>query len=150
MRRKKSSFSQLTPRAARLLRSARVAHLATTDASGRPHVVPICFAFAGRELFTPIDAKPKRAAPRRLKRVRNIAANPQVAVLVDHYDEDWRRLEYLLLRGRARIVLRGKLHSQAITLLRRKYAQYRKMALRDRPVIAIGCQRATEWSARSA
>jgi PPOX class probable F420-dependent enzyme len=147
--RQKNSL-RLSPRAARLLRSARVAHLATADAAGRPHVVPICFAVAGRELFTPIDAKPKRAAPLRLKRVRNIAANPQVAVVADRYDEDWRRLEYVLLRGRARIVLRGKLHRKAIRLLRRKYSQYRKMALEGRPVIAMRWAGVTRWVAGSA
>lgn len=142
-------FSRLSPRAARLLRRARIAHLATADLSGRPHVVPICFAVAGADLFTPIDAKPKRAAPLRLKRVRNIAANPQVAVVVDRYDEDWRRLQYVLLRGRARIVIRGKLHRKAIGFLRRKYSQYRKMALEGQPVIAVRCQSATEWFAGS-
>ena len=147
---KKRNASRLSPRAVRLLRSARVAHLATADASGRPHVVPICFAIAGRELFTPIDAKPKRAAPLRLKRARNIAVNPKVAVVVDRYDENWRRLEYVLLRGRARIVTRGKLHRKAIRLLRRKYSQYRNMPLERHPLIIIRCQSATVWSAGSA
>jgi PPOX class probable F420-dependent enzyme len=142
--------SRLSPRAARLLRSARVAHLATADAAGRPHVVAICFAVAGRELFTPLDAKPKRVAPLRLKRVRNILANPEVAVVVDRYHEDWRRLEYVLLCGRARIVKRGKLHRKAIRLLRNKYLQYRAMPLVDHAVIVIHWHTATVWAASNA
>jgi PPOX class probable F420-dependent enzyme len=142
--------SRLTPHASRLLRSARVAHLATADASARPHVVPICFAVDGRELFTPIDSKPKRVAALRLKRVRNILANPEVAVVVDCYHEDWRRLEYVLLCGRARIVKRGKLHRKAIGLLRNKYLQYRTMPLVDHEVIVIHMRTATAWDASSA
>lgn len=142
--------SRLTPRASRLLRAARVAHLATADAAGKPHVVPICFALAGRELFTPLDAKPKRTAPLHLKRVRNILANPEVAVVVDRYDEDWRRLEYVLLRGRARIVMRGKRHKKAIRLLRTKYSQYRRMPLLYHPVVVIHWDRAATWSANTA
>jgi len=143
-------FSRLAPHSARLLRSARVAHLATADDSGRPHVIPICFAIDGDHLFTPLDEKPKRAAPLRLKRVRNIRINPQVAVVVDRYDEDWRRLEYILMRGRARLVARGRLHRKALTLLRKKYAQYRKMTLGDRPVIAIRCETLAAWAAKYA
>ncbi|HEX2386389.1 MAG TPA: TIGR03668 family PPOX class F420-dependent oxidoreductase [Candidatus Binatia bacterium] len=143
-------FPRLSPPAARLLRSARVAHLATADASGKPHVIPICFAVAGRELYTPLDAKPKRVAALSLKRVRNIIANPEVAVVVDTYDEDWRRLAYVLLHGRARIVTRGKLHDKAVRLLKIKYMQYRKMPLLYHPVVVIRWDRATVWSAISA
>lgn len=142
--------ARLSAPAARLLRSARVAHLATADASGKPHVVPICFAVAGRDLYTPLDAKPKRAAPLRLKRVRNILANPQVAVVVDTYDENWRRLAYVLLRGRARIVTRGKLHRKAVQLLKIKYMQYRKMPLLYHPVVVVRWNSVTTWSAMSA
>jgi len=149
-RQRRNSFSRLTPRAARLLRTARVAHFATADANGRPHVVPICFAVDGRELFTPLDEKPKSAALLRLKRVRNIRANPAVAVIVDHYEENWRRLAYVLLQGRATLVARGKRHRKGVRLLRKKYAQYRKMRLEGRPVIVIRCNVTKSWGADSA
>src|SRR3972149_5024369 len=83
----------------------RGARLAPVDARDRPHVVPIVFAYADERVYTPVDLKPKSAPPKRLRRVRNIAANPQVQVLVDHYDEDWRRLGYVQLRGRAELIV---------------------------------------------
>src|SRR4029077_19998998 len=100
------SFSRLSPSASRFVRAARVAHLATADASGQPLVIPICFAFDGKEFFSPIDEKPKRHT--HPKRLRNIAENPQVSLIIDHYEEDWRRLAYVLVRGRARVLLRGE------------------------------------------
>jgi PPOX class probable F420-dependent enzyme len=137
----------ISPRGSRLLKSARVAHLATTDSNGRPHVIPICFASDGRQLFSPLDEKPKRAEPRRLKRVRNIVANPHVALVADHYEEDWRRLGYVLVTGKARIVSRGATHKKAVKLLRRKYPQYRAMAIHERPLIVILPQRVIIWTA---
>lgn len=150
MRRKKNSFSRLSPRASRLLRSARIAHLATADRRGRPHVVPICYAIDGGNLFTPLDAKPKKTAPLNLKRVRNIAANPHVAVVVDHYEEDWRRLAYVLLQGKAKLLHRGLRHNRAIRLFRAKYAQYRAMRIDRSPVIMISVQHVYIWIAKAA
>ncbi|HEX9445067.1 MAG TPA: TIGR03668 family PPOX class F420-dependent oxidoreductase [Candidatus Binatia bacterium] len=138
--------SRLAPQATRLLRSARVAHLATADADGRPHVIPICFALAGRELFSPLDEKPKKTAPLRLKRVRNIQANPNVAVVVDRYDEDWRRLAYVLAAGKAKLLSSGARHEKAVRLLRKKYPQYRKMRLEERPVIFIRIESWRSWT----
>jgi PPOX class probable F420-dependent enzyme len=118
---------------------ARVAHLATVDPQGRPHVVPICFALEGDTLYTAVDEKPKRT--RRLQRLRNIAANPRVEVVIDGYDEDWSKLWWLRLRGTARIV--DDAHS--VELLAAKYPQYR-----DRPpagpVIAIEIEERSEWT----
>ena len=123
-----------------------MAHLATSDASGAPHVVPICFALVDDTVFVSIDEKPKRGPPMRLRRLRNIAQNPQVAVVADVYDDaDWSRLGFVLLHGRARIVLAGAEHRQALDALRGKYAQYRAMALEERPVIAIEVERVTTW-----
>jgi PPOX class probable F420-dependent enzyme len=134
------------PRGAlRLIRSARVAHLATADADGRPHVIPICFVFDGKDFFSPIDEKPKRTAPQRLKRLRNIRANPHVALIVDHYDEDWTNLAYVLVLGKARILSSGQRHRKAVTLLRRKYRQYRSMVIHDRPMIVIRPKRVITW-----
>lgn len=128
------------------LARARVARLATADRRGRPHVVPICFAAAGRRLYSAIDEKPKRAAPLRLKRIRNIIANPQVALVVDAYREDWRRLWYILVFGTAKVIQAGTAeHAAALRLLRRKYRQYRAMRLEDRPVLAVTPSRIVTW-----
>jgi PPOX class probable F420-dependent enzyme len=122
-----------------------VAHLATADRSGRPHVVPICYAFDGRALYSPIDEKPKKNPPLLLKRVRNIRANPQVSVVIDRYDEDWQRLAYVLIAGRAQILLKGARHKRVVALLRKKYPQYREMRLEGRPVIQITPIRWSLW-----
>lgn len=131
--------------ASRLIRSARVAHLATADKQGQPHVIPICFVFDGKHFYSPIDEKPKRAAPSKLKRLKNIAENPNVALVIDHYDEDWRKLAYVLIFGRGRVIHRGIAHRQAVRLLRRKYPQYRRMAIDQRPLIVITTLRITAW-----
>ncbi|MBI1994904.1 MAG: TIGR03668 family PPOX class F420-dependent oxidoreductase [Deltaproteobacteria bacterium] len=127
------------------IRSARVAHLATADKHRQPHVVPICFVFDGKNFYSPIDDKPKRVAPRQLKRLRNIRENPRVALVIDRYAEDWRRLAYVLIRGSAKILTKGKLHAQAVRRLRRKYPQYRRMAIDQRPLIVITTLRITAW-----
>ena len=150
MRRRKNFLAALPPSAARLIRAARVAHLATADHNARPHVVPICFAIDGDNLFTPIDAKPKKSAPRNLKRLRNIAANPHVAVIVDHYEEDWRRLGYVLLQGKAKLMHRGARHRRAVRSLRAKYSQYRGMGIDRAPVIAIAVEHIYTWMAKTA
>ncbi|MBI2989401.1 MAG: TIGR03668 family PPOX class F420-dependent oxidoreductase [Deltaproteobacteria bacterium] len=137
--------SRLTPLASRLIRSARVARLATADRKGRPHVIPICFAFDGKALYSPVDEKPKRSPPLRLKRVRNILENPHVAVVVDRYDENWKRLAYVLIRGRARLLTGGENYRRAVLLLRKKYPQYRRMAIEERPMIRIMPTRVTSW-----
>ena len=135
----------MTRREKAFLRSARVARLATVDASGQPHVIPICYVFDGKEIFSPIDEKPKRTSPLRLKRIRNIGSNPKVAVVVDRYVEDWKRLAYVLIFGRAKLLTRGPTHKRAVLLLRRKYLQYRRMAIEDRPMIHIKPTRFKSW-----
>jgi PPOX class probable F420-dependent enzyme len=138
---------ELPTGALRLLRSARVAHLATADADRRPHVIPICFVFDGENFFSPLDEKPKRTEPRQLKRVKNIRENRYVALVVDRYDEDWTKLAYVLLIGTARILSSGQRHRKAVRLLRRKYPQYRRMAIHDRPMIVIKPRRVITWRA---
>jgi PPOX class probable F420-dependent enzyme len=133
-------------RARGFLERQRVAHLATADGVGAPHVVPVCFALVGDELYVSIDEKPKRSAPMQLRRLRNIAENPQVAVVADMYDDDdWTRLGFVLVHGRARVLNVGEEHRLALAALRGKYAQYRAMALEERPVIAISVERVTSW-----
>lgn len=126
------------------MRSARVGHLATADKSGQPHVIPICFVFDGKKIFSPIDEKPKRTT--NLKRLKNIAENPNVALVVDHYEENWRNLAYLLFFGKARVLRSGRTHRRVVGLLRRKYPQYRRMALEDRPLIVITPTKMTPWA----
>ena len=126
----------------------RVGHLATADANGKPLVVPLCFACARNAIYSVVDEKPKRLPAGRLRRLRNIQANPQVALLVDHYEEDWGRLSYILVRGTAKLLAKGVEHSAALRSLRKKYPQYRKMALAGRPVIKISPRKVIHWKAR--
>ena len=127
----------------------RVARLATVDERGQPHVVPIVYAFAGQRLFTPIDAKPKQVGPHRLKRVRNIRANPRVAVIIDEYSEDWQKLAWVQLRGRAVLVETGSDHSTGVALLEARYPQYATMSLAGRPLIVVRVDYVTSWRAAS-
>ena len=128
------------------LESRRVAHLATADAAGIPNVGPVCFALASESVYITIDRKPKSGRP--LKRLRNIAENPHVTLTADHYDdEDWSRLRWVMVRGRAEILESGAEHDDAQARLRDKYRQYRAMDLAPLPVIAIRIQRVTSWSA---
>jgi PPOX class probable F420-dependent enzyme len=130
------------------LEQARVARLATFDARLAPHIVPICFAYDGRVFYTAIDQKPKRVAPERLTRLRNILAVPQVALLVDEYDEDWAQLWYILIRGKAKLIpMRDRRErAWAIRKLRAKYRQYsRGMLPDDAPIIRITPDRTTFW-----
>jgi PPOX class probable F420-dependent enzyme len=120
---------------------ARVARLATVDATGRPHVVPICFAIEGDTLYSAVDEKPKRT--RLLRRLANIEANPAVEVLIDHYDDDdWSRLRWVRLRGPARIVE----DRHAVELLVAKYPQYREQPPAG-PVIAVSIEERSQWTA---
>jgi PPOX class probable F420-dependent enzyme len=127
------------------IRATRIAHLATADSAGQPLVIPICFAFDGKEFFSPIDEKPKRLSPQRLKRLRNIEENSQVSLVIDRYDEDWRKLAYILVSGKARILLTGQKHRKAVGLLRRKYRQYHSMAIDQRPMIVISPLAVKVW-----
>jgi PPOX class probable F420-dependent enzyme len=140
----------LDPEARAYLDRHRVARLATAGRDGAPHVVPLCYARAGDAIYFVIDAKPKRAAGAALKRMRNIAENPAVALLVDDYDEDWSALGYLLLRGRAAVVTDAAERARALARLRDRYPQYRAMALEGpaHPVVRITPQRAHRWRAR--
>ena len=131
----------------RTLHAHRVARLATADAAGHPHVVPVCFAADAGGVYITVDAKPKHRTGRELKRIRNIRANPHVALTVDHWDEDWTRLAWTMLRGRAEILEAGVEHDAAQALLRERYVQYRDMDLSALPVIAIRVAQVTGWRA---
>ena len=136
----------MTRKEAAFIRNARVGHLATADEHGQPLNVPFCFAFDGECLYSPIDEKPKAATPQELKRIRNIRANPRVSVVVHHYDdEDWSCLAHVIIQGEASILTEGDAHRKAVRLLRRKYSQYRTMALDERPIIRIRIVRCIRW-----
>lgn len=141
-----SARTTLTEAEAAFARAQRAGRLATSDADGHPHVIPVCYAYDGTRFFTPLDEKPKRAADRALARVRNIAARHEAALVVDHYDDDWSRLGYLLVRGPAELLPpQHPDHAPALALLRARYPQYRAMALEARPVIALAPTRITSW-----
>jgi PPOX class probable F420-dependent enzyme len=135
----------LTPIQVQRLADSPIAHLATADAHGRPHVIPVCHACDGQAIYSVLDQKPKRIPAARLRRVRNIQANPQVSLVVDHYDQDWGRLWYLLISGRAEVLDSGEEHARAIGLLRAKYPQYRQMDIQASPVIKITPVRVMAW-----
>ena len=134
----------------RFVESMRVARLATADASGAPHVVPVCYALLDDNLYVTIDEKPKRAGFRAMKRLRNIEENPGVAVVVDRYDDDWSRLAWVMLRGRAEILDAGDEHDRAQSALRDRYPQYRAMRLEPLPVIALRVARVNAWGVLAA
>ena len=138
--------------------ASRVAHLATADAEGVPHVVPICFAVSGHTLYMAIDQKPKRRQDRPLRRLRNIAENPAVCVVVDRYDEDWGRLGWVMMQGHADILVEGGSggaggsseaggdeHARAQAMLKVRYPQLAAMEIGDLPVVAVRIRRVTSW-----
>ena len=125
----------------RHLEEARVARLATVDAGGWPHLVPVVFAVAEDTIYFAVDAKPKRSTD--LKRVRNIASNPAVSLLVDHYEDDWERLWWVRVDGRARVLDDT---APALEALTRKYPQY-VASPPPGPFVAISIDRMTGWAA---
>jgi PPOX class probable F420-dependent enzyme len=125
---------------------SRVARLATLDADGRAHVVPIVFALRGDTLYSAVDAKPKRS--RTLRRIENARERPDVTVLVDRYDEDWTQLWWVRIRGRARVLDEGDEAAAAIETLTAKYPQYRDEPP-GVPVLAVDIADWRIWLARS-
>jgi len=124
------------------LSGRRVAYLATADARAVPHVVPVCFALSGETLYVTIDEKPKRTTGMPLKRLRNIAENPAVAMVVDRYDEDWSRLAWVELRGQVSIEPVGP----ALEALAERYPQYRAEPPPG-PLLRLAVSDAVVWSA---
>lgn len=138
------------PVIAPFLDRCRLGRLATADRSGRPHVIPVCYALVGGALYFIADEKPK-AAGKTLKRLRNIAENPRVALVVDSYDEDWSQLEYVLIQGRAEKVYDPTEFELVLEQLRQRYPQYRGMLLelKRNPLVRITPQYVHHWCARS-
>jgi PPOX class probable F420-dependent enzyme len=123
--------------------------MATVDAAGSPHIVPICYAYDGARLFSVVDDKPKRVERSGLRRLVNIRGDPRVCVILDDYDEDWSRLRFVVIHGTAQIAMEGPQHRHAVSLLREKYPQYRTMGLDEgvHPVIVIAPRRIVSWGA---
>ncbi len=128
------------------LASSRVARLATVDAGGRPHIVPLVFAVNddADRIYSAVDYKPKRT--HQLKRLDNIAVNPAVALLVDHYDDDWSRLWWVRVDGTAAVIDTGPQWERAIAALAAKYAQYRGHPP-DGSAIVVTIDRISGWAA---
>ena len=138
----------LTPEETAFLVRQRVARLATADGEGRPHAVPVCFAYAPGAAYVALDEKPKDVPVTRLKRVRNILENPNVSLIADRYAEDWDLLAFVMVRGRAELLEPGTgEHAAAVRLLRGKYHQYEGMKIEANPVIAIRAESAASWGA---
>ncbi|HZC08057.1 MAG TPA: TIGR03668 family PPOX class F420-dependent oxidoreductase [Ktedonobacterales bacterium] len=132
------------------IQTQRVARLATADASGRPHVVPVCYAFESGRFYIALDEKPKRADVMSLRRVRNILARSDADLLIDHYDDDWSKLGYVLAHTRASLLMpdtpeHAAERARGIEALRARYTQYRTMALERLPLIALEPERYSMW-----
>jgi PPOX class probable F420-dependent enzyme len=123
--------------------AARVARLATADAGGVPHVVPVTFAVEGDTIWTAVDHKPKRTLA--LRRLANVEANPRVALLVDEYsDDDWSALWWARADGTARVV--DPPPQRAVAALVARYAQYSERPP-EGPAIEVTVARWSGWTA---
>jgi PPOX class probable F420-dependent enzyme len=140
----------LTDAQRQFLAARPVARFASADARATPHVIPVCFAIEGENAYFSIDAKPKRPGAYSLKRIRNIKENPKVMLMADRYDDDWRRLAWVMLHGEAEILDHGTEHDHAQALLRERYPQYLSMDLAPLPVVAIRIRRVTSWGSLGA
>jgi PPOX class probable F420-dependent enzyme len=137
-----------------IIDKARVARLATVNSECRPHLIPVVFTFDGEHYYIPIDKKTKRepSKPERLKRVKNIQANPNVALLIDEYNENWLKLYFVMIQGRASLISNKKgqeqnelpLLEKAHKLLCEKYPQYQKVSIGEY-VIMIYPQKVITW-----
>lgn len=134
----------LTDDQRRFLETERVARLATADSDGQPHVVPICYALIDDVVYFTIDQKPKQSGVR-LKRLANIRSNPKVGLVVDRYDEDWTKLGWLMVQGKAAIISDGSRHQQAQARLRQRYRQLLTMQIETLPVVAIAINHVMSW-----
>ena len=133
-------------RALRLIAESPVGRLATVDEHGRPHIVPVVYAVAGDRIHFAVDHKPKQT--RRLKRLRNIETSGRASLLVDHYEDEWKRLWWVRVDGPARVVTEPDDVARSVDLLVEKYVQYEH----DRPqgpAIILEVGHVTSWAASS-
>lgn len=127
----------------RRLGEARVARLATSGPGGRPHVMPVCFVLDGGSLYWAVDHKPKSGRP--LRRLQNIANNPAVELVADHYSDRWDELWWVRVAGEADLLEPGPEAERALDLLAAKYPQYRTQRPRG-PVVRVKVRRWSAWS----
>jgi len=138
--------STLTTAEQAFVQQQRVARLATADENGHPTLIPICYAFDGHAFYTPLDEKPKSVTGTQLKRVRNIEARHEAALLIDQYSDDWTQLGYVLIHAHAELLFPpDERHAQALRLLRIRYTQYQAMQLELRAIIVLTPERITSW-----
>ena len=127
---------------------ARVARLATVDSENKPHLVPVVFVFDGNYFFIPVDEKRKKVKPEKLKRIKNLQNNRNVALLIDEYSEDWTKLAFVMIQGKATIITtktQGNIQLQeAYNKLTTKYSQYQKIGLSEMCII-IKPEKVTSW-----
>ena len=120
----------ITPDIEEFIQRVRVARLATIDSEFKPHLVPVVFVFDGNHFFIPVDEKRKKTKPEKLRRIKNIQGNPNVALLIDEYNEDWSRLAFVMIQGTASVVksiTQADIQlKQALKELTTKYTQYQK------------------------
>lgn len=126
-----------------LLATCRAGRLATVGDGGLPRLVPVCYARDGATFVIAIDEKPKRGT--RLARLRDLERDPRAVLLIDLYDDDWRRLAWVRVEGEGGVVERGADRPQALAALRERYPQYRTMVLEERPLIVITPRRVAAW-----
>src|SRR6266487_3489417 len=139
-------MTHFTPNQLAFLHAQRAGRLATATSDGAPHVIPVCYACDGASLYIALDAKPKRVAPERLRRIRNILENPRVALVIDRYSDDWSQLAYLLIQGTAALIHPGEAeHNRAVALLHERYVQYLAMPIEQQPIIAIRPAKVVAW-----
>ena len=137
----------IPPAVEEFIERARVARLATIDSEFKPHLVPVVFVFNGNHFFIPVDEKRKTAKPEKLKRIKNIKGNPNVALLIDNYSEDWTKLAFVMIQGKASIATKeeGNIQvRQAYKKLMIKYLQYQKVGLGERCII-ITPKKVASW-----
>ena len=138
----------IPPAVKAFIERARVARLGTIDSEFKPHLVPVVFVFDRSHFFIPIDEKRKTAKPEKLKRIKNIQDNPNVALLIDEYSEDWTKLAFVMIQGKATIITtktRENIQLQeAYKKLTTKYQQYQKIELREMCII-IKPEKIASW-----
>jgi PPOX class probable F420-dependent enzyme len=128
------------------LNSAQVGHLGTASRGAKPHVVPVCYAVIDETIYIVMDRKPKKSEETgKLRRVANILENSQVCLTVDRYDEDWSRLAFVMIHGKAELIGGGARHKVTLEALRTRYLPYRQQELEQRPIIAIQIERVSSW-----
>jgi len=134
-----------------IIDKARVARLATVDSECKPHLIPVVFVFDNYSYFIPIDEKTKRSRPEKLKRAKNIQQNSNVTLLIDDYNENWRKLYFIMIQGKAYIIGGKKLEQNELLLLEKahkllsdKYLQYQKIGIGEY-VIMIIPQKVITW-----